>query len=205
MPIRTFTLLLAMLVVASLNGCAHQKATTNIVSVEEWGGVRATTDIQRKAASHRPHQIKWITLHHGGVIMAPERDPKEYLLNLQKWSRDIKQWSDIPYHYLIDLEGRIYEGRDVMVAGDTNTEYDPADHALIMLMGDYNKQTANQKQLDAVVEAMTMLARRFNLSADTIAMHKTYSRQTECPGKQLAELIERGYFKDRVAAALRER
>jgi hypothetical protein len=194
---------LAFLFALCVAGCvSNPTATPSIISVEEWGGIRATPDIQRQAKLHRPHQLKWITLHHGGVIMAAERDPKEYLLNLQKWSRDTRQWSDIPYHYLIDLDGKIYEGRDVTIAGDTNTEYDPSGHALIMLMGDYNKQIATQKQLDSVVDAMVMIARQFNLSADTIAMHKTYSKQTECPGKQLAELIEQGYFKNRVAAAL---
>jgi hypothetical protein len=44
---------------------------------------------------------------------------------LQDWSRNTRKWLDIPYHYIIDLDDRIYEGRD------TNTEYDSAGQALI--------------------------------------------------------------------------
>src|SRR5258705_1278348 len=90
-----------------------------IVSVAQWGGTPADPALARK------QEITHITLHHQGEPFPPGKDPVQYLRKLQTWSRTTKHWLDIPYHYIIDLDGRIYEGRKLEYAGDTNTEYDP--------------------------------------------------------------------------------
>lgn len=71
------------------------------------------------------HTISKITIHHGGDSFSDDRDPVEYLRSLQNWSREDKDWIDIPYHFVIDLDGRVYEGRPLRFPGDTNTSYDP--------------------------------------------------------------------------------
>jgi hypothetical protein len=169
-----------------------------VVTIEEWGGVRV--DLTKTAA--RAHVPNRITLHHGGVAFLRDRDPMQYLRNLQTWSRGTRGWADVPYHYLIDLDGRVYEGRNVMFAGDTNTEYDPAGHALIVVLGNFEEVEPNPAQLEAVVNTMTMLAKRFRLSSDVIAGHKDFSAQTACPGKSLYPYLTNGYFKREVARRL---
>lgn len=84
------------------------------------------------------------------------------------WSRNTRGWPDIPYHYLIDPDGKIYEGRDITLAGDTNTEYDPVGHALVVVLGDFDKIDPNAAQLDATVNVMAMLAKRYNVAPTTI-------------------------------------
>ncbi len=170
-----------------------------VIAVEEWGGIRSDTS---RGKHHRPVQI---TLHHGGVAFLRDKDPAQYLRNLQKWSRESRMWMDIPYHYLIDLDGNIYEGRDINIAGDTNTEYDPTGHALIMVLGNFEEVEPNAAQLNAVVATMAMLAAQFNIGVDKIAGHKDFSSQTACPGKSLIPLLKNGYFRQRVAAILHER
>jgi hypothetical protein len=170
-----------------------------VISVDEWGGTPMNAT---ELASAKRHQPKFITLHHGGVAFLRDKDPRQYLRNLQSWSRGTRKWADIPYHYLIDLDGNIYEGRDINFAGDTNTEYDPAGHALIVVLGNFDEVDPNVKQLEAVSATMTMLARRFQISPDKIAGHKDFSSQTTCPGKSLYPYLQNGYFRDRVAANL---
>ncbi len=186
-----------------LAGCsAGQSASTSpftapvIVAVEQWGGTRSDPSIGKK---HRPAQI---TLHHGGVAFLRDKDPQQYLRNLQSWSRGTRKWSDIPYHYLIDLDGRVYEGRDIAIAGDTNTNYDPTGHALIVVLGNFEEVEVNQAQLDAVVSTMAMLAKQFKISPDKIAGHKDFSADTSCPGKSLYPYLQSGYFRQQVAAAM---
>src|SRR3954467_7026796 len=96
-----------------------------IVPVAAWGGTAADPALARQ------QRITHITLHHQGEPFKPGTDPQAYLRKLQSWSRSTKHWADIPYHYIIDLDGRIYAGRDIDYAGDTNTEFDPMGHALI--------------------------------------------------------------------------
>lgn len=167
-----------------------------IVSVAQWGGTPADPALARK------QQITHITLHHQGEPFPPGKDPVQYLRKLQTWSRTTKHWLDIPYHYIIDLDGRIYEGRKLEYAGDTNTEYDPKGHALIEVVGNFEEVEPNQKQLDAVADLMAVLAEKYNVPLDKIHGHKDYSAQTVCPGGTLYRYLQNGYFRDQVALRL---
>ena len=62
------------------------------------------------------------------------------LKNIQTWcmGKD-RNWTDIPYHYLIAPDGTVYEGRNVNTVGETNTEYDPTGHLLICFLGNYRR------------------------------------------------------------------
>ena len=136
-------------------------------------------------------KITKITIHHGGVEFTKDNDPKEALRNLQEWSREEKDWIDIPYHFMIDLEGNIYEARPINYPGDTNTEYDPTGHALVEVMGNYEVQTFSYKQLNSMIELIAFLSREFNVPISEIKTHRDYSKMTVCPGKNIYK-----YFQD---------
>lgn len=167
-----------------------------VMSVAQWGGTPADP------AAARRHAIGHITLHHQGETYPPGQDPIAYLRNLQTWSRNTKHWLDIPYHYIIDLDGKVYAGRDIGHAGDTNTEYDPAGHALIEVVGNFEEVEPNAKQLAAVADVMAALARKYHLPLDAIASHRDYSAQTVCPGEHLYAYLQDGYFRKEVALRL---
>lgn len=166
-----------------------------IVTSSQWGGVPA-------ADSGRVHQIKYVTLHHGGEYFDPKQDFGVYLRHLQDWSRREKLWIDVPYHYLIDFDGTVYEGRNIRYAGDTNTNYDPAGHALICVPGNYEEQEPNQKQLEAVVRTMAWLCWKYNLSPEVIRGHKDVAAGTVCPGSNVYRYLANGYFVENVQAYL---
>lgn len=168
----------------------------SIVPVAAWGGTPADP-----AQAHR-QAITHITLHHQGEPFRPGTDPRQYLRNLQTWSRNTKHWLDIPYHYIIDLDGNIYEGRKIDYAGDTNTEYDPTGHALIEVVGNFEEVEPNRQQLDAVVRLMAMLAHKYDVPLDHIASHRDFSTQTVCPGANLYRYVQDGYFRHKVALRL---
>ncbi len=159
----------------------------SIISVEEWGG-------ERFVGENPVHELQYITLHHGGVPFLEDADPVEYLRNLQKWSRTDRGWIDIPYHYLIDLEGRIYQGRDIMYAGDTNTNYDPTGHALVCVLGNFGEVEPNELQLQAIVDIFTWICKKHNIPPETLKGHKDYTDETVCPGDNLYVYLENGYF-----------
>jgi len=151
----------------------------------EWGSLPIHT-------GYRPHTIRRITLHHGGVVFKGDTPMPEYLRNLQFWSRRERPWPDIPYHFLIDLNGEIWEGRPLQYAGDTNTNYDPTGHALICVLGNYEVQQVNPKQLEAVIKLMTALCKAYHISPDSIKGHKDYVPSTLCPGKNLYRFLQDG-------------
>ena len=192
----------AVLCAIILSGCAVRAelpiATTEsrIVTVRQWGGTPANESLARQ------HTVTRITLHHQGEAFPRGRDPAQYLRNLQTWSRDTRKWLDIPYHYVVDLDGNIYQGRDLRFVGDTNTDYDPAGHALIEVLGNYEEVEPNQAQRDAIVDLMTLLAAKYAIRPDAIRGHRDYSAETRCPGKNLYRYLENGYFQERVRVNL---
>ena len=191
--------LAALCVALACASCAVQPPAPSvpaIVPVADWGGTPAD------AGRARRHDITHITLHHQGEPFKPGTDVRQYLRNLQTWSRNTKGWLDIPYHYVIDLEGKIYAARDIAFAGDTNTEYDPKGHALIEVVGNFEEVEPNEAQLDAVVRLMAMLSAKYGVPVEHIASHRDHSDKTVCPGANLYRYVQSGYFREQVAARL---
>jgi hypothetical protein len=181
----------------SMAAAALAEVERQIVSVAQWGGTPSDPALARK------QEITHITLHHQGDPFPLGMVPVQYLRKLQAWSRTTKHWLDIPYHYIIDLDGRIYEGRKLDYAGDTNTEYDPKGHALIEVVGNFEEVEPNRKQLDAVVDLMALLASKYQVPVERIAGHKDHSAKTVCPGAKLYRYLQDGYFRDQVALRLK--
>lgn len=159
-----------------------------IITVTQWGGMAY-------ADSHQTHQIQAITLHHGGEEYKDDKPTPTYLVNLQNWSRTEKKWMDIPYHFLIDLEGKIYAGRDLRYPGDTNTAYDPTGHALVCVLGNYEIQYPSKRQRQAVIDLFAWLCWHYQISPETLKGHKDVAEGTVCPGKNLYVYLTNGDLK----------
>ncbi len=151
------------------------------------------------------HEVEKITLHHSGSAepLEPGDDPVRRLRALQSWGQRARNWWDVPYHFLIDLEGRIYEGRDYRYMGETNTAYDPRGHLLISVIGNYNLQKPTAAQIEAITDLMTWAVARFDISTDQIYGHYELAR-TSCPGTYLRQPLEDGTFQERVEARLEQ-
>ncbi len=151
------------------------------------------------ARPYKPQVPVRITIHHEGTRFDSTGDAPKHIHNVQVWGmgKD-RNWSDIPYHFLIAPDGTIYEGRDVMTTGETATEYDPTGHLLITCLGNLEEQEVPKQQLDALVRLIAHVSRKYNIPYETIASHKDYSSKTDCPGKNLYRYLQNGYIKSRV-------
>lgn len=151
-----------------------------------------------------PQRITHVTLHHtGSEILRPRDNPVEKLRQLQSWGASDRNWWDVPYHYLIDLNGRIYEGRDWHYVGETNTTYDPNGHLLITVIGNYARQEPTPAQLTAIADLMAWALKEFDLPLDRIGGHYNYAPETDCPGRYLRRYLEDGTLRRMVAARLK--
>lgn len=149
------------------------------------------------------HEITHVTLHHIGSAepLRPEDDPAAKLRGLQAWGASDRNWWDVPYHLLVDLEGDVYEGRDWHFMGETNTTYDPAGHLLISIIGNYERQEPTPAQLEAIADLMAWGVSRFGVPLDRIGGHYNYA-ETGCPGKHLKKYLEDGTFRRMVEQRL---
>lgn len=157
-----------------------------IVSRADWGA----KPVGPKAVGH---SIRRITIHHTGVKQNPARTLEDKLRGLQSWSqREDKlasgktkpAWPDIPYHYYIAVDGRIGEGREWQYVGDTNTEYNPAGHLLIVVEGDFTQEKLLAVQWDSLRQLTLWCASEFRVPPHRIEAHLDFA-QTTCPGPEL--------------------
>lgn len=153
------------------------------------------------AKPYKPQQPVRITIHHEGTRFDSTKDAAQHIKNVQVWGmgKD-RNWSDIPYHFLIAPDGTIYEGRNVFTAGETATEYDPGGHLLITCLGNFQEQQVDPRQLDALIRMTVYACRKYNISHKTIASHRDHSKQTSCPGKNLYHYLQNGYIQEQVKA-----
>lgn len=163
-----------------------------IVPREAWGA-------RPPSGPMRPHSIGRITIHHTAGLQRPERALDAKLRALQDFSqasspladgRTKQPWPDIPYHFYVDLEGRIAEARDVGYAGDSNTAYDPAGHLLIVLEGNFESEFATAPQVESLRRLVVWAAAKWDVPASQIGDHNDFA-QTACPGRRLESLLPR--------------
>lgn len=182
-----------------------------IVSRAAWGAADPV-------APFIPQQPRQLTLHHEGVLFDGTVPAPQYLRQVQHWSMHNRQWPDIPYHFIIDLEGTIYEGRPPMAQGDSNTDYDLRGHVHIALLGKYDagEQEPNPAQIAATMAVMAWLADQYALTPDTIHGHRDFiplnmhgehidprtGTRITCPGDNLYRYLENGTIPQGVAARL---
>lgn len=142
-----------------------------------------------RAKAHTPVRI---TIHHAGVVWTEKHEPFKKILALQRWGQRDKGWPDVPYHFLIAPDGRIFAGRDLAYAGETNTEYDTHGHVLVHLWGDFQQQRVQLAQLRSTVRLVAWLCQSLHIDPATIAGHRDWSKQTTCPGRDLYRYVHGG-------------
>lgn len=195
--LKIFSAIVTVLLLAS---CARQQKVFFVKEVQILPRSNWNALPPKAFKSHTPVRI---TIHHEGTQLDMDADAAKKISAIQRWGMGPdKIWADIPYHYLIAPNGTIYEGRDPLTVGETSTEYDPTGHLLICCLGNLVVQPLPDQQLQSLIRLTAYTAERFKISADSIASHKDYSKQTNCPGKNLYPYIQNGFIKKEVKKLL---
>lgn len=180
---------LVALVITTFAICAAAQKAPPIISRADWKA-------NKPVGEGKKHKIEFITIHHTATKMRPDLPIETKLKNLQAFSqRDDKlssgkfkpAWFDVPYHYYIAVDGKIAEGRQIEYAGDTNTEYDPTGHALVVVEGSFNTDEINAAQIESLKAMVKWLAKKYKVKGEKIKGHRDYA-ETECPGTNIEKL-----------------
>lgn len=134
----------------------------------------------------------WMTIHH-----TTDSASNSYatVTQLQTKHQNDRNYADIGYHYVIDGNGSIYEGRPLGIKG-SHTELFNGGNIGIALAGDFESRAANlwspdsptTAALNALDNLVDVLALRFDVQS--VWSHKERKNQsgagaTECPGDNL--------------------
>ena len=172
--------------------------------------VKIWPKVEWKGVEGRPYKQNVpvrITVHHeGGKVLTVNDDAKQRLKNIQTWGMGPdRKWADVPYHLLIAPDGTVFEGRNPLVVGETNTEYDPSGHLLICFLGNYEQQKLDQHLLKVLTNLLADQCIKYEISPKEISTHKDHSKQTTCPGEDIYSYFKSGYIVKEVSKLVKKK
>lgn len=168
-------------------------AAIEVICKSAWGAKAVTGEFIS-------HTIENITVHHTAVALTTNAAAPARARQHQSYHQELG-WPDLAYHYLIDANGHVYEGRPVTAVGDTATDYDPTGHFLVCCEGDFNTQQITAEQYQSLVRLLAWGSVEFGVTAASIRGHRDVA-STTCPGDNLYLLIADGTIAADVAATI---
>ncbi|MDQ4142459.1 MAG: peptidoglycan recognition protein family protein [Actinomycetota bacterium] len=182
--------------IAERAGAAHlgQREIDGICR-DAWGARPPTRSFTR-------HRIERLTIHHSGAEFYRNREAPERFRSMQA-GHQAQGWPDIAYHVLVDRHGNVYRARPTWAKGNTNTNYNPAGHLLVMCIGNFEVQDLPRPQLRAAINVLAWASVRFDVRPRRIGGHRDYA-STACPGDALYRYIANGTIERRVRRRLHE-
>lgn len=129
-----------------------------------------------------------LVVHHSAFYKA---DGRATLLEVQRLHRGDRGWADVGYHFMLDVDGAIYAGRDLGVRG-VHTQGRNTGSVGVCMLGDFRYRAPPPAQWDALVVLGRWLVAELELTH--LAGHSQFNEATVCPGarviEQLAALAE---------------
>lgn len=156
---------------------AAQPVELLVIPKQAWGAAPV-------AGTFVEHEIQQVTIHHTGSLLSDNADAPGRLREHQAYHQVDQGWPDLAYHFVIDRNGHIYEGRPTWAAGDTGTNYDPTGHLLICCEGEFNSQSPTDAQLGSVATLMAWASTRYGVGLEAVLGHRDVA-STSCPGDSL--------------------
>ena len=153
-----------------------------------------------------------MTLHHsgepGGVYASSIWATGREILRIQRYHQGNKGWADIGYHYIVDREGRVWQGRPVSYQGAHAKGDANRGNVGIVILGNYSprKQSLTRRRRDSLKLLVLKLGRIFSISQDHLYTHsQILPGHTTCPGPGIntyAKLLRTDLKRDRSSIQL---
>jgi len=148
---------------------------------------------------NRP-DYRYMTLHHtAGFSATTLAEGLEQVFRIQEFHQNGRGWSDIGYQFLMDQEGRLYQGRPFLNESDpfasgprlvqgAHVGGANTGNIGVSLMGCYHpsegtrcQDTMTPSAIDSLVTTFSFLSERYSLSPNQMRGHRDFNA-TSCPG-----------------------
>lgn len=125
--------------------------------------------------------LRTIVVHHTALPLSD--GPRE----IQALHMDERGYADVAYHFMIDPEGFLYEGRPLNLRGAHVAGYNTGSIGVV-LIGNFEVLEPTSAQLDTLNILVAHLAETFPVTH--LAGHKDFNPQeTQCPGAHLSPIL----------------
>lgn len=159
-----------------------------IVSRSQW----TRSGIARPRDINPMNGVRRITIHHDGM-------PPVTLNNSAAVAQRIEQirnshvigrgWADIGYHYIVDPQGRVWEGRSISKQG-AHVKDQNENNLGILVLGNFDRQTPTQAALASLDKFVANQMQRYNIGISQVRTHMERD-STSCPGRGLQSYMVR--------------
>ena len=163
-----------------------------VIARSKWGAAPARPALMIKNTGG----WKKITVHHSA-----EADPTPLDGSAESSAAALRQiqrshlkgksppWGDIGYHFLIDPQGRVFQGRDLAwqgahARGDNNVQ-----NIGICLLGNFDEEHPSTEALESLRKLLDSLRKTYRISRGEVHKHAEF-RNTDCPGKFLKPWVD---------------
>ncbi|MFN8524363.1 MAG: N-acetylmuramoyl-L-alanine amidase [Chloroflexota bacterium] len=155
-----------------------------------------------QAQPYVAHTPARVSVHHTGSAYSGRPGPEQYLRNIQTFHvGPEREWEDIAYHFLVDLDGVVWAGRPATVRGNPSRFYDAMGYVLICLLGDYGTQQPTEAQLSSVCQTAAWVFKQYSLPDLPVTGHRDHV-STACPGDNVYRYIQDGSITRRTRSLL---
>lgn len=132
---------------------------------------------------------KWVTVHHDGMEPYFATDLGDTRMRLETIRNGAMSrgsgWGDIPYHFVIDRAGRVWEGRSLRYQGAHVASCN--EHNVgVMCMGNFEEQQPSAAQIAGLEKTLAALRAYYKVPMSKVRTHREWpTAHTACPGKSL--------------------
>lgn len=135
--------------------------------------------------------IERITVHHDAIESSSIRGRAEAIRRLTAIRADHlrRGWADIGYHYIIDPQGNVWEGRPIRWQGAHVRDQNPRNLG-IMVMGNFMVEQPSAAAVRALETLLADQTGRHRVSSGRVHTHRELGT-TACPGNTLQSHMDR--------------
>lgn len=157
---------------------------SGLVRREQWNAMQPGTNWDPM------NGVRYVTLHHTDEYPGMRGLPdKQVVHNICRYHRQLG-WADIGYHYIVGRDGMVYEGRRVDRQGAHSGGANNRHNLGISLIGNFDRQLPDQRQLNATQRLLDAQLQRYHLSRNVLRGHREWA-PTICPGDALFAWMQR--------------
>lgn len=159
-------------------------AAIGVLSRAQWGA-RAT-----RCTSTDPNKRR-MAIHH--TVTPASGDPAVRLRGIQNYHMDSRGWCDIGYHFLVSLDGRVWEGRSLGLLGTHVGGHNTGNIGVSYIGCFHSSSCASfppnvppEVMIDGGARVVGELGRIYGIAPTDVIGHRDHSgASTSCPGDHL--------------------
>lgn len=156
----------------------------NHLALNEFGFAQSATDSNWYVyPGALPEVLRTVVVHHTAHLLNVD----ETVRNIQDLHMDLNQWADIGYHYAIDRDGVIFEGREIGVRGASVAGRNTGTVGVVV-MGHFQFDQPLPVQLAALRTLIKALTAAYGLTH--LAGHGEFNPESVCPGRNLVQYLD---------------